>query len=218
MCAIRSGTLVNKLFRDCAGASLVEFTLVFPVLILVALGTVDVAFMLSEWVQANKAVYRGARVAIVRDPVAPAVTSPAFDPARIGQLCFDPATGTTTGACSSFNYLCEIPVNAANCPSFDNTAFNSIVAEMQQIYSRIQTGHVQIRYQTTGLGFAGRPGGLPMTVTVNLKCMTHRYYFINSLMQWIFTAPQAPCPAGQPAGPPLPGFASTLPSEDVETN
>ena len=209
---------MNKLFRDCAGSSLVEFTLVFPVLILVALGTVDAAYMLAEWMQANKAVYRGARVAIVREPVAPIVANPTYDPAMIGQLCFDTATGTTTGACPSFAYLCEMPLNAANCPGFDNDAFNNIVAEMQQLLPRIQTGHVQIRYQTTGLGFSGRPGGLPMTITVSLKCMTHQFFFIRGLMNWVYSAPQAPCPAGQQPGPQMPSFASTLPTEDLETN
>ena len=40
---------MNRLLRDCLGASLVEFTVVFPVLILVALGTVDVTYMLFDW-------------------------------------------------------------------------------------------------------------------------------------------------------------------------
>ena len=46
----RSKSLTQtKLVRDCVGATIVEFTLVFPIFILVALGTVDVGFMLSDW-------------------------------------------------------------------------------------------------------------------------------------------------------------------------
>jgi TadE-like protein len=209
---------VNRLIRDCSGGSLIEFTLVFPVTILVTLGTVDATYMLYEWGLANKAAYRGARTAIVRDPVTPAAipSSGAYTSADIGDLCFDPATGAAVSPpkCPTFTYICSVPANAGTCPNFDAAKFNIILAQMQVVFPRLQSGHVVIRYETSGLGFAGRPGGLPMSVTVSFKCLTHEFFFLKGLMGWAFTAPANPCPAG-PAGPPMPAFATTLPSEDM---
>ncbi len=54
------GKLWRRLLRDCEGSALVEFTVVFPIFMLVAFGTVDVSYMLFEWSQANKATYIGA--------------------------------------------------------------------------------------------------------------------------------------------------------------
>jgi Flp pilus assembly protein TadG len=52
-------TLADKFWRDIAGSILVEYTVVFPVFILVTLGTVDAAYMFADWAAANKAVYIG---------------------------------------------------------------------------------------------------------------------------------------------------------------
>ena len=73
---------MNKLHRDCVGSSLVEFTLVFPVLLVVLLGSVDVGFMLFEWMLANKAAYVGAHRAIVSDPVAIGINQPDYTSIR----------------------------------------------------------------------------------------------------------------------------------------
>src|SRR5205809_1933789 len=86
---------LSKLLRDCVGSSMVEFTLVFPLFLIVALGTVDVGFMLSDWDQANKAAYIGAHRGIVSDPVAPNLTT-VFNNTIIGGMglpCFDSTTG-----------------------------------------------------------------------------------------------------------------------------
>ena len=86
------------------GGNIVEFTLVFPIFIIVALGTVDVGFMLSEWAQANKATYVGAHRAIVSNPVAPGLTT-VFDDTIIGGMglrCADPLQATRVGYCMTF--------------------------------------------------------------------------------------------------------------------
>ena len=100
----RSKSLTRtKLVRDCFGGSIVEFTLVFPMFILVALGTVDVGLMLSEWAQANTATYVGAHRAIVSDPVAPNLNNFFNDTITggMGLPCAD-AAGNANGNCSTF--------------------------------------------------------------------------------------------------------------------
>src|SRR5437868_1271710 len=94
MSRIRRVRLVGpyKLLRDISGSALVEATLVIPLMLLLALGIIDVTYMFYEWGLANKAAYRGARTAVVSNPVASDVTNVSFT-ATVGQLCFVPTTG-----------------------------------------------------------------------------------------------------------------------------
>jgi TadE-like protein len=218
---------VNRLWRDIAGSVLVEYTIVFPVFILVTLGMVDVTYMFADWAAANKAVYLGARTAIVSDPVAGGSSPITAPQGTIGHWCFNFKDGTSNGNCPSLTSVCTgSDGNCTNGYSFDNTTFTTIVARMQAIFCPqlvapytncpLQSQNVTITYQTTGYGYAGQPGGLPMTVKVSLNCMTHRFYFLGALMNWIFTA-SAGC-AGTPLGPPMPTFATTLTGEDMATN
>jgi TadE-like protein len=224
---------VNKLLRDCVGSSLVEFTLIFPVFILVAFGTVDIAYMLSDWALANKAAYAGAHRAIVTNPVAVGITNLAYDPSKLGQLCFDPSTGLASGNCplvqdSNLNppgpVVCTPAATAGGrCTggySFDDRSFDChctspgvpvpIFNQMHQIFPRLQRQNVTISYQTNNLGFNGRPDGLPMNVTVTITGMTHQFYFLGPVMR-LFGGNFA-------ATPPIPNFTTTLTSEDMVTN
>jgi Flp pilus assembly protein TadG len=213
---------VKRLWRDLTGSVLVEYTVVFPLFIVVVLGTVDVSYMLYEWGLANKAAYMGARKAVVSNPVASAVSSPAYSSTQLlqlGQLCFDAATGVANANCPSQNYVCTPAATAGACTNggaWAENAFTPILTEMQRVFPRLNRQNVQISYQTNTLGFVGRPGGLPLHVTVSIQCMTHQFFFIDALMGWIFTPPTG-CPTA-PAGPRIPTFASTLQSEDMTTN
>jgi len=200
--------LIRKLIHDCDGGSLLEFTMVFPIVMMVVLGTVDATYMLHEWNQASKAAYRGARQAVVSAPAVPAVAAPAYNPLFTGQDCYDPTTGTSTGACPTIDQSCT----GVAC---DATALAPILAAMQTAFPRVQAANVQIRYQTNGLGFNGQPGGLPMSVTVSIACMNHQMFFIGNWMGWLLPAVDG-CQPAQTV--PIPAFSSTLPSEDMETN
>ena len=212
---------VKNFLRDIAGAVLVEYTVVFPLFIVVVLGTVDVTYMLYEWGLANKAAYRGARTAVVSAPVAVNITSPAYDATLIGQPCFN--TAGTNVNCPSLSTVCTPGASNGTCTNgfaWDEAAFTNssdrIFDRMKSIFPRLTRQNVQISYQTNNLGFVGRPGGLPMNVTVSIQCMTHQFFFIDALMRWAFTPP-AGCPVTL-RGPAIPGFASTLQSEDMSTN
>jgi TadE-like protein len=225
---------VNRFWQDSEGGALVEFSVIFPMFLLAAFGTVDFSYMLFDWSMANKATFVGARRAVVLDPVASGITTPTYNSTQkgnIGQWCFDPATGAIdSNHCPTENSTCTPAASNGSCTSgygwneiaFTNpTATNEwqkgILDKMQAAFPRLQRQNVQISYQTNNLGFAGRPGGLPMNVTVSIRCMTHQFYFINALMGWIFAAPTG-CPAGTPAGPSIPAFATTLTSEDMDSS
>ena len=208
--------MVPKLFRDIRGASGFELAAVFPVFLLVALGTVDVTLILADWERANKAVYWGARVAVVAPPVAVGITDPTYNGDFIGDDCFDADTGQSLGICGdSVSVVCT-GQSGGQCvgshTTFDDTAFTAILDKMQDYFPRLERENVQISYESTSLGFAGRPGGVPMEVTVSIRCMTNELFFLNGLMGWVFS-PQAGCPTGVP----LPAFATTLTSEAMDS-
>jgi Flp pilus assembly protein TadG len=208
---------VNKLIRDCVGSSMVEFTVVFPLLALIALGTVDVGFMLSDWAEANKAAYVGAHKAILSDPVAVGITDPTYDPSLMGDLCFDRSTGKVdpTVNCPTVQVTCtpSAAVGAGVCTTgtYSDTSFaNIIFPAMQAVYPELQRQNVTITYQTNNLGFVGRPDGLPMNVTVSIQGMKHQFFFLGGLMNAFGS--------GFASVSNIPRFATTLPSEDMTTN
>src|SRR5262245_48370610 len=135
---MRSLGLVNKLLRDCVGSSLVEFTLVFPIFILVALGTVDVCFLLFDFDQAHKATYAGAHRAIVTDPVDSSLKTITFpDLTKTEQPCFNATTGLLdTTLCPLVQKTCT--GDGLDCANFDSDAFQNIFTAMQAVFPRLE--------------------------------------------------------------------------------
>src|SRR5262249_1152563 len=165
---------------------LVEYTIVFPLFILLVLGTVDVSYMLSEWALANKAAQRGARMAVVSNPVAQNITSTSnYTSAQLqqlGQLCFDSSGNLLTGNCYSTGLVsCTSTACTPSTYGFSSANFASILTAMQRAYCpgvapancKLQATNVTISYQTNNTGFVGQPGGLPMDVTVSITGLTH---------------------------------------------
>lgn len=82
---------------------------------------------------------------------------------------------------------------------------------MCDIYDRIGPENVIIRYQYTGLGYAGRPastpsrlGGAVPTITVSITGLTFNFVFLNGLLA---------------LGPvPIPGLNTTITGEDLNVN
>jgi hypothetical protein len=232
MWSMSSAGSVNRFLRDFSGFSYLEFALVFPVIMLAALGTFDVAYMLYEWQAANKATFAGARRAVVVNPVAIEVTALTYT-GTTDTPCSIPATGAVDpdANCPTVDTVCTAAATSGTCSNgytWNETAFTNPTApldsplsgifdQMHRVFPHLQRQNVQISYQTNGLGYAGRPNGLPMNVTVSIRCMTHELYFLGPLMNWAFTVPTG-CPAGTPAGWSIPSFATTLPSEDMCTS
>lgn len=204
-----------RFWRDQRGASMIEFTLVFPLLMLMSFGTVDMSLILWDWAQANKAAQRGARVAVVANPIPSGITSPEWVADYIGDSCIDPLTGADLGTCAAAQTTCTPAAENGSCTNgynWDEAAFMAILQQMQTVYPRLDRQNVQFSYRTNGLGFVGRPGGLPFEVTVEIRCLTNEVYFLVALAGWAFVDLPPECPAG-PAGPRVPRYATTLTSE-----
>lgn len=199
----------GRLWKDRRGSTYLEFTMVFPLLMLTAFCTVDFALIMFDWAQANKAAKMGARMAVVAEPVADGITNLAWDPLLIGDDCANPDTGTNENCPTITSTTCT-NVNCSNY-TFDGDAFNMVYTDMQRVFPRLEPENVRITYRPTSLGFSGRPGGLPMEVTVEIRCMTHQVFFLAALAGWVFT-PRQGCPDDDGAVP-LPTFATTLTTE-----
>jgi Flp pilus assembly protein TadG len=211
MYSMRSGGLVNRLLQDTEGGALLEFTLVFPILVLVALGTVDFTYLLFDQSLANKAAFAGARMAVVSDPVATGITNLTYSTAgsELNRSCYDATGGVdSTSSCPTVATTCTPAASNGSCTNgyaWAETAFTKIFDRMHGIYPQLRRQTVRISYKTTGLGFVGRPNGLPMSVTVSIQGMTHQFYFIGPLARIAST-------------PTIPAFATTLTSEDMCTS
>jgi hypothetical protein len=218
---MKSDSLKSRFLGCTSAASLLQFTLVFPLLAIVLLGSVDFIFYMFNRDLAAKATQKGARLAIVTNPVATGIADPYVgDGTRLGSICYNTATGAKdTSVCGPLrSSICQPAASSGTCSggfAFDDAAFAAVFNEMRTFLPVLQRQHVKIEYEDTGLGFVGRPGGVPMTVTVKLRCLTHRFFFINALMGWAFSGPGVTCPAG-PAGPLIPEFAASLPTEDMK--
>ena len=50
---------------------------------------------------------------------------------------------------------------------------------MCNFYDRIVPANVVVRYEFTGLGYAGRPGGAVPTITVSLQNINFQFFFLD---------------------------------------
>ena len=210
---------------------MVEFALTFPLVLVLVFATLDLGFMFFEWNAASKATQFGARQASVSGPVATGLTTVTYDSTQMGKFCKDPATGanqtsTTTGLalCPSYNVVCTANassggtcIDGATPYVFDEAAFQTVMARMQGIFivSPLRREHIEIRYQTSGLGFVGRPGGVPVIVIVSLRCKSFGLFMIDALLGW--AAPPSACGDGG-ATFPIPAARTSIISEDLATN
>jgi Flp pilus assembly protein TadG len=225
---MKKRTLAIEIWRDPAGASMVEFVVIMPVLFVLTLGTVDLGYLLYDYGVADKAAYVGAHRAIVSSPAASDITTINWTATDIGDDCSK--SSGSSGFCSSYitSTTCIKPSTTGSCTNghtYNDTAFTAIVGVMQRIYGctagsttcALQPKNVSITYdRSSTLGFVGQPNGLPMNVTVSISCMYHTFYFIGGLMGWAFQ-PQQGC-GGTAAGWAIPPYSTTLTSEDMITN
>jgi hypothetical protein len=182
------------------------------VFFLLVFGVIDFSRAMWEWNAAAKATHWGVRYAVVNDMVSIKLASfsgilegvdagTAVDPSvvttKLGSdtfICTDAGCDAGTGG----------GVDGDTTTSFNNIAFDLIVAQMQKIYNRIEAANVEVEYRHVGLGFAGDPTSpdLHPLVTVRLRDMD--FDFITPGLAGIFTLT-------------MPSFAASMTGEDLTT-
>ena len=213
---LRGPEMTGALLRDRRGTTAIEFALISVLLLLVTFGIIDFGLAFWQWNMAEKATQVGARKAIVSDFVAPCLANLTSGVSATinGVACTSTVTSTPGTPCvnSSGTILNECQFATVTCTNgscsqfgFNQTAFNTILTEMKKVDPYVTAANLRVQYSQNGLGFVGRPNGLPVTVTVTLTGMTFRFFVINVL-------------AGVPSGFTMPPFTATLIGEDFDSS
>lgn len=200
---------------DQSGATMVEVTILMPLLLTLLFGFVDFGYAFYQWNAANKAVQAGARLAQISAPVASGLLLEAktpTDPLDIGKPV--PANSTT------YNYICTAnSAGAVSCtcgasatcknldasqPAFD-FIFNgsSGRAGMNTFLPILKKSEVRIQYQASGLGYWTRPSGPVPTITVSITEHRFQFFFLGALLRF--------------ANITMPSMLSTVTGEDMKS-
>lgn len=196
------------------GAAMVEMTIAMTLLLALTLGFVDFGYAFYQWNTANKAVQVGARLASISDPVATGLLTAA--------PTATPGAPVAAGAYGPF--ICTSTA-AASCPGFSATAFNrifrgdavatppnsdacprptgSLRPGMCHFFPSLKRENVVITYAATGLGFQTRLSGPVPTITVSLRNVNFRFFFLSGLMGF--------------ANITMPSMSSTVTGEDLKS-
>lgn len=186
-------------FRDDeGGASYLEFTVGMTTFFLILFGVIEFTYVFYQWNAATKAVQFGARLAAVSNPVSTGFTAmtgvggsvkpgdpmPAFDITCNGSTAA--CTGTGSGAYTASAMQAIVygrdSLGTANTQCGTVAVTNPLQNGMCNYFDRIRPQNVILRYNNTGLGYAGRPGGPVPTITVSLTGLSYNFLFLNGLM------------------------------------
>jgi Flp pilus assembly protein TadG len=204
------------LWRDESGAAMLEFTATMVGFLLILFGTVEFGMAYYQWNAATKAVQWGARLAAVSRPVSsdletmtglsagvlPGDPMPAFDRTCSG------ATGSCTGGGTYSAAAMQTIVFGRGKTVCNNFETEPRLVGMCNFFPRLTTvQNVEVRYQHTGLGYAGRPGGPVPTVTVRIVNMQYQFLLLGFAVNLL---------PGFTSTVNLPSFATTVTGEDLK--
>jgi len=166
-------------------------------LFLFVLGSIDFLFAFYQWNAAAKAVEQGARIAAVSDPVATGLNGLSTAVVASSSLtdinampyfrvtCSGSGSGSCscTGSCTGVAGYSAAAMNAivfGRGKSSCTTSASSYFAGMCNFLDNVAPSNVQVTYEQTGLGYAGREAGPVPTITVSLQ-IPFRFYFLGAL-------------------------------------
>ena len=208
--SLRPVAALSRFWRDEAGTTLVELAMVIPLFLLLFFALIDFGRMGAEYVMADKAMQRAARIAVTRPPACPG-TLPSSN-AR-GTSLSAPKFGTS---CSAAANVCAVPAAMTCIAVAGNPSANPTVAEIWAAISPLlpvsaTEANLAFRYDfDPNLGFLGGPY-VPM-VTVDLVNL--QFTFVTPLSGLAALASPG---STFTAGPTLafPAMSTSLPAEDL---
>lgn len=158
---------------DRSGATLVEYTLIFALLMVLTFGLIEFGVALYQYNAAEKATAIGARYVATRGPV--------FTGLPDCGVATTAAPGTTcdnVAGSSGWTRTCNASAPAAGCQA---AVLNALVARMQQFAPEVGAQNVQVVLRGAALGFVGRGSPVPM-MTVRLTGMTYDFIAMDDLI------------------------------------
>ena len=148
----------RALWRERRGATAVEFAFLLPILLMLTLGILELSLVLFDYHRLGEAARRGARTAVVDDPV--------------------PSLANLTGG----TITCQGGGGGVTCVGgavASVTSFNNIVAAMQGVMPAIGAQNARVIYNDSGVTSADTPGIVTPTVTVQVIDFGHSYLFLD---------------------------------------
>ncbi|MBM3491233.1 MAG: hypothetical protein FJX68_12455 [Alphaproteobacteria bacterium] len=141
-----------------AGNVVTETAFVLPMLLVFSLAVLEIAFILAEFHQATEAARRGARAALVGDPI--------IDLTGLG-------TGEATCALSGDSVTCTGATLAAA------GSLTAILDEMRAIYPPLSGANIQVTYKGTGIAAVASGTVATPLVTVRLVNLRHDFFALG---------------------------------------
>lgn len=185
--------IVKRSFvREEKAATLVEFTLLAPLLFLITFGIAEFGWVFYQYQSLNAATAAAARMAATRGPVITGIPDCGVGVASTAGAYCSTAAGSKTWA----PVTCTGAAPGGNC---NTVLMDRIVTEMRIFYPNMQRANLNITFGPSGLGFQGLGKPVPM-VTVTVTGVTANFIAINA-----FGVPNIP----------MPTFTTTLPAEDL---
>ena len=187
----------KSFWRDESGSSMIEFTVAMTGFFLILFGIIEFSYVFYQWNAATKAVQYGARLAAVSNPVANdlmamtgmeggALPGDVVNVTPYDRVCTSNSATAATGSCSGNNSYDAAAMRRIVFGLTSRTACGTPSSGrdigMCNIFSGITPQRVLVRYQFTGMGYAGRPGGPVPTITVSTIGLTYSYIFLSGLM------------------------------------
>jgi Flp pilus assembly protein TadG len=164
---------IPSFVHDNGGAVLIEYTLVFVMLMVMTFGLIEFGIVFYQYNTAEAATAVGARYIATRGPVYTGLADCGVaTSANAGTLC------SSVSGSDTWTVTCNATSPAAGCQS---TVLNALVARMQQFQPAIQAQNVQVVLKGSGLGFVGRGSPVPL-VTVRLTGMTYNFIVLDDLL------------------------------------
>jgi hypothetical protein len=195
---------LRSFLSDVRGATLVETTLVFPLLLVLMFGLVEFGNLMWRYHAAEKATAAGARFLATRAGVLGTLnTTPTTELYRTSVPdCFTNSSSDTPGTpCSQIagatGWLQTCTGTGGGACS--STEMSALLAEMKKYAPTIAAANVAVDFRGSTMGFVGRGRAIPL-ITVRTTGITYTWVTMGALLG---LAPLT-----------LPSFASTLPAED----
>ncbi len=192
-CVLSDG--LKRLKSNQSGATLVEFTLVLLIMLLMTFGIVEFGYAGYQWANAEAATQRGVRLAATRD--AAIINIPDCGAGVTGVALGQPCS--TDAGSYNWSASCNAGAGGANCNA---ATLALIVAEMQRSYPDIAAANVNVIFSGAGLGFQGLGRPVPI-VTIELSGLTFDFVVLDALI-------------GLPNQIAMPAFRASLPGEDLQ--
>ena len=168
---------LKRLAVERAGAAGAEFAMVLPLLILLLLGTIDAGRYMYTLNQVEKATQMGARMAVVTNMVSTGLANQNYG-ITLGQGAAIPMSSFGSAQCGSSGGTVSCTCVTAPCPTLtpvDTAAFNQVADRMILIAGYLTRSDVTIRYDNSGLGYAGDPTGPDVAPIVTVSAVNVRF-------------------------------------------